>query len=143
MTSSSWTVDFVVPDANLSAIMRFAVGMSSGLHAGSNLAAIAVEKGAKLLYGGLPMNGTLTVDSGGVSFETSKLADLIAYDRPFSIRIPKAEILGAHVPASFLSMDLTSLGMRPALVVLQTTSGEFRMVAGFRAKRIAAAINDI
>ncbi len=141
MEPSIWTVQFVVPEANLSGLMRFAVGATSGLHFGGSLAAAAAEKGLKLLYGGLPMEGKLTIDAGGLTFETGKLAQLIAYDRPFTIRIPKSDIVNARVPASFLHIDLTSFGLRPSLVILNTSGGEFRMVAGFRAKRIADAIN--
>jgi hypothetical protein len=140
---STWKVQFVVPDGNLSRLMRFALGSSTGLPVGGSLAAIAMEKGVKLLHGGLPMPGRLAVDSTGLTFETSRLAVLISYDRPFAIHIPASEIVDARVPASFLNLDLASLGLRGALVVLRTTDGEYRIAAGFRAKRIAKAINAI
>jgi hypothetical protein len=138
---SIWKVQFVVPDGNLSRLMRFAVGSSSGLPIGGSLAAIGMEKGLKLIHGGLPMAGRLSVDSTGLTFETSKLAVLIAYDRPFFIRIPAIDILEARVPPSFLHIDLKSFGLKEALVILMTTQGEFRISAGFRAKAIARAIN--
>ena len=139
--ASAWNVQFVVSEANYSKIMHFALGLSSGVRLGGGLVASALEKGVKLLYGGLPVDGRLTVDADGVEFESNKWGDLIAYDRPFAIRIPKSEIMEAEVPSSFLHLDLTSFGMRPALVILRTSQGEFKIVGGFRAKRIAAAIN--
>jgi hypothetical protein len=140
---STWQVQFVVPDGNLSRFMRFAVGRSAGLPVGGSLAAIGIEKGLKLVHGGLPMAGRLSVDSTGLTFETSQLAALIAYDHPFSICIPASDIVEARVPASFLNIDLASFGLREALIILMTTQGEFRISAGFRAKSIARAINAI